>query len=124
MPGNAPAILAVNIKHFYDDSKTFNLVFWALLVADVDPCLPGQPATSKKGEKGEEKKLHIFSPDAKTSRGPGQRQKEEEAGCEGAFVQAGGTDQEVAMTGQKAGLMGSWKATLGTYNLESANGAT
>lgn len=60
------------------------LVFWALLVADVDPCLPGQP---------------------------GQRQKEEEAGCEGAFVQAGGTDQEVAMTGQKAGLMGSWKAT-------------
>ena len=54
MPGNAPAILAVNTKHFYDDSKTFNLVFWALLVADVDPCLPGQPATSKKSEKGEE----------------------------------------------------------------------
>ena len=74
--------------------------------------------------KKEEEKLAIFSPNAKTSRGPGQRQKEEEAGCEGAFVQAGGTDQEVAMTGQKAGLMGSWKATLGTYNLESANGAT
>ena len=68
--------------------------------------------------------MHIFSPDAKTSRGPGRRQKEEEAGCEGAFVQAGGTDQEVAMTGQKAGLMGSWKATLGTFNLGSAKGAT
>ena len=52
-PGNAPAILAVNTKHFYDDSKTFNLVFWALLVADVDPCLPGRPAKSKKSEKGE-----------------------------------------------------------------------
>ena len=60
MPGNAPAILAVNIKHFYDDSKTFNLVFWALLVADVDPCLPGQPATSEKSEKGEEEKMHFF----------------------------------------------------------------
>ena len=60
MPGNAPAILAVNTKHFYDDSKTFNLVFWALLVADVDPCLSGQPATSKKSEKGEEKNCTFF----------------------------------------------------------------
>ena len=74
--------------------------------------------------KKEKKKNIFFSPDAKTSRGPGQRQKEGEAGCEGAFAQADGTDQEVAMTGQKAGLMGSWKATLGTFNLGSANGAT